>query len=630
MCGLAGYVGASGAERASEVVGCMVRALERRGPDSEGIARWPGAVLSHRRLAILDLSPAGHQPMLSDDGRIGVVFNGCIYNFAELRRELEQSGHRFRSNCDTEVLVRGYEQWGIDALVRRLHGMFAFAVWDNARRSLSLVRDRLGVKPLVYCARRGEIAFASTVGALRAGGFAHDLDPSAVLDFLEFGYVTEKRAIYRGLTKLPPATILTWQDGRIEQRQYWTLPAVPENGRIHFREAVEQTERLLVDAVRMRLIADVPIGVLLSGGIDSSLVCWAVRELNANITAFTVRAPDDPEDESAAAAKSARVLGIPHEVVSMPDTGADMDEMLTAFSEPFSCQSAHGMLWVSKAVKRHATVLLTGDGGDDVFLGYPFFRNAWMAQRIARALPPSASSAWQRIRGLFPDAGPARRLRSLLDYSTAGLGAYARMHNGLPFYGSFRLLGERLLALELPERAVPDSPESARRLLSDVFEYHRRMHFTSEFMTKVDGATMHYGLEARAPFLDQALWEFAAQLPASIRLHRGVLKAPLRHIAARYLGPEVAYRKKQGFTVPVERWLATRWRGMLDSLRGGTILERDGWVRPGSLARVLEQGIRREWVPVQIWHLLVLEHWLARNAPPPRIAPDPANSPLMV
>jgi asparagine synthase (glutamine-hydrolysing) len=274
----------------------MVQALARRGPDSEGVAKWPNAVLGHRRLAIVDLSAAGNQPMLSDDGQIGLVFNGCIYNFLELRQDLEQKGHRFRSRCDTEVLLRGYEEWGIDVLAGRLRGMFAFGIWDQRRRTLTLVRDRLGVKPLIYSQRHGEIGFASTIGALRAGGFGDEVDPDAIMDVLEFGWVADDHSIFVGMRKLPPASILEWHDGGISERQYWKLPAGSESSPTTFEEAVEETERLLVESVKLRLIADVPIGVLLSGGIDSALVCWATRELNANLTAFTVRAPGDASD----------------------------------------------------------------------------------------------------------------------------------------------------------------------------------------------------------------------------------------------------------------------------------------------------------------------------------------------
>jgi asparagine synthase (glutamine-hydrolysing) len=626
MCGIAGYVSPND-RGVCDAVRTMIQHLARRGPDSEGIETWPGVALGHRRLAILDLSPAGRQPMLSDDGQVGVVFNGCIYNFLELRGELERRGQRFRSNCDTEVLVRGYREWGIDALVKRLRGMFAFGIWDQPRRKLTLVRDRLGVKPLVYCARDREIGFASTPAALRAAGFGGEIDPQAVIDLLEFGFVTEDRSIYQEVHKLQAATILEWEDGRITQRQYWTVPECDETSRITFDEAVEETERLIVESVRLRLISDVPVGVLLSGGIDSGLVCWGMSKLNANVRAFTVGAPNDPSDETAGAAETARALGISHQVVDMPERTFSLDALIDAYSEPFPCSSAQAMLWVADAVKQHATVLLTGDGGDDVFFGYPFFRNARMAQSLARVLPGAAPALWRSARGLLPDTGVGKRVKSFLNYATGGIGAHARAHSGIPYYEQHGLLGERLAGRQVSQRQIPDSLDSARRLVGDVFSYHRRMGFAGEFMTKVDGATMYYGIEARAPFLDQEIWEFAATLPEGLRFRGGKLKAVLREIARRRIGPRVASRKKQGFTVPVERWLAGRWRGLMEDLgRGDSILERDGWIAPAALRRPVQDALRDGNIPLQVWRLLVLEHWLSRNSRA-GVPPDAAGVP---
>ena len=613
MCGIAGYATAGRTAATENATRLMMDRMARRGPDSTGLANWPGVSLGHRRLAIIDLSEGGHQPMLSDDGQVGLVFNGCIYNFLELRQELQQRGHCFRSQSDTEVLLRGYLEWGVQALAPRLRGMFAFAIWDQPRRTLSLVCDRLGVKPLVYAARNGEIAFASTVAAVRAAGFGGEIDAQAVLEYLEFGYVSDDRAIYEGIAKLPPATIAQWTGGQLRQSRYWDTPEIDEASRITFEEAVEETERILVDAVRVRLVSDVPLAVLLSGGIDSALVCWAMREKNANIRAFTVSAAGDPSDESAAAAHTAKLLGIPHEIVGIPKSDFSLEEMTEAYSEPFSCQSAQGMLWVSRAIKPAATVLLTGDGGDDVFLGYPFFRNAWMAQKLARRLPAGAAAAWRGLRGLLPAKGAIQRMRHFLNYATGGLGEYIRAHNGLPYYEQRSLLGERLAGKYLPLRRIPASQQSARRLLSEAFTYHRRVHFTSEFMPKVDGATMHYSLEARSPFLDHRLWDFAAELPPELRFHGGALKAILREIARRRISPEVAFRQKQGFTVPVERWSAKGWSGMLERLAGDTNLEREGWIRRGALRDSIQEALAGRQVPVQLWHLLVLEHWLAAH-----------------
>src|SRR3954447_17691463 len=287
MCGIAGYVSDRGPEELLGRVRLMVTSLAGRGPDSEGVESWPGAVLGHRRLAILDLSDAGRQPMLSDDGQIGIVFNGCIYNFHDIRAELEKYGHRFRSNCDTEVLVRGYQHWGIDALVPRLRGMFAFGIWDNCSRRLTLVRDRLGVKPLVYAMEGRSIAFASTVTALRDANLAGETDPAAVLEFLEFDWVTENRSIFEGIHKVPAATIVEWANGSMSQRCYWTLPK-PESRPMRFQNAVEEAESLLLESAKLRLISDVPVGALLSGGIDSALICWAMSKVGADVKSFTI------------------------------------------------------------------------------------------------------------------------------------------------------------------------------------------------------------------------------------------------------------------------------------------------------------------------------------------------------
>ena len=620
MCGIAGYVGGGSGDPARSAVTTMLGSLARRGPDAEGLECWPDAVFGHRRLAIFDLSDAGRQPMLSDDRQVGVLFNGAIYNFLDLRQELEACGHRFRSRCDTEVLVRGYQQWGIDRLVEKLRGMFAFAVWDQARRTLWLVRDRLGVKPLIYTARSGSLAFASTVRALRQAGLAGEIDPAAVAEFLEFGWVTDDRTIYRSVSKLAAGTILEFRDGVIRTRRYWTLPEADEHARITFEEAVEETERLLVEAVKLRLEADVPVGALLSGGIDSSLVCWAMAKLNANIKAFTVGTPGDAMDETPAAVETARLLGLPHQVVDLSAAQPpSLDELISAYGEPFACSSALGMLRVSRAVKPMATVLLTGDGGDDVFLGYPFHNHFRMSQSLSRRLPAFAPALWRTVRPLADALAPLRRPKHFLDYATGGLGAVTRVFDGLPYYQRMGLLGERMASATISRRQIPLSFDSARRLLADYLAYEYGTRFVAEFMTKVDGGTMQHAIEARSPLLDHKLWEFAAALPFSVRLHQGTLKAVLREIARRRIGPQVAFRKKQGFTIPVGSWLAGRWKGRLEEeFAAGSLLEQGGWLRPGATLRAIHAAARQGRAPNQLWYLLVLESWMkAEHRPAP-------------
>jgi asparagine synthase (glutamine-hydrolysing) len=608
---------------AEESIRAMKQSLARRGPDAEGLHAWgagagsPGAIFGHRRLAIFDLSEAGRQPMLSSDGEIGVVFNGAIYNFHDLRADLEKLGSRFRTQTDTEVLIEGYRAWGIDELVPRLRGMFAFALWDNRGATLYLIRDRLGVKPLFYFEDSNLLAFASTAGALRDGGWIDEIDNQAVLEFLEFGFVTDQRSIFRGARKLAAGSILEWRNGTSHTRSYWSLSSqlTPDTRPIRFEDAVEETERLLIESVKLRLFADVPVGALLSAGIDSTLVCWAMSKLNANIRSYTVATPGDPADESREAADTARLLGIPHEVIDLPpDEPPSLDELTAAYSEPFACSSALAMLRVSKAIKPAVTVLLTGDGGDDVFLGYPYHRHMWMAQRLAGWLPGFAAPVWQAVRPLADGVGALRRPKHFLDYATGGLGAVTRAGDGLPYYNRAGLLGDRVAGAILDQREIALSPASGRRVLADLLDYDRNTRFVGEFMTKVDGGTMHYALEARSPLLDHVVWEFAARLPFDVRLHGGELKAVLRAIVRRHLGEAVASRPKRGFTIPAERWLSTNWRAHLESLLDAPLLEQQGWIKPGRLTLLTASMLNGKPAPLQLWYLVVLENWLRNNA----------------
>ena len=611
MCGIAGVVGIEHPSTALEAVQHMTRALARRGPDSEGVESWADAVLGHRRLAIFDLSDAGRQPMLSPDRSLGVVFNGAIYNFRALTTELTAAGAQFRSRTDTEVLLHGYRRWGIDGLVARLRGMFAFALWDDAARTLYLVRDRLGIKPLVYAARNGCIAFASTVRALRAGGWARDLDEVALVEYLEFGFVTDGRVIYQGLAKVPAASIVQWHDGVLHTKEYWTPPAVRTSGAPTFDEAVEETERLLLAAVQRRLDADVPVGALLSGGLDSGLVCWAVTKLGAELTAFTVGTPGNPEDETADARATAQELGIRHRVVGLSTAGEPgIEELVSAYGEPFACSSALGMLKVCRNVASSAKVLLTGDGGDDLFLGYPRHRHLWLAETFARITPLWASGWWRSARRSFEPATPLRRAVHFVDYAAGGLGAFIEAHDGLPTYHRKGLLGERLSNITVEQRRTPWSGQSGRQVLSEYLAYDRRTQFVAEYLTKVDGAAMHHALEARSPFLDQDLWEFASTLPYGIRLRGGNLKAVLRELARRRIGDRVAVGRKRGFSIPVERWLAGRWLPQVEATLRSSRLAAHGWIRPEGVQAELAASARRGWAGLQLWYLFVLESWM--------------------
>ncbi|HUQ90185.1 MAG TPA: asparagine synthase (glutamine-hydrolyzing) [Bryobacteraceae bacterium] len=610
MCGIAGIVGETDSLRANAIVQAMVTSLARRGPDAEGIECWPDAVLGHRRLSIFDLSAAGSQPMVSGDRSVGVVFNGAIYNFRPLREELERGGYRFRSQTDTEVLIHGYLHWGMDELLRRMRGMFAIALWDSRHKKLFLLRDRLGVKPLVYTVQGRVISFASTVRALRDGGVAGSLDEQGIAEFLEFGYVTADRSIYRNVSKAPPGCLLEWSGGQLRKRDYWTPRPVRSNG-VSFEQAVEETEAHFLEAVKLRLEADVPVGALLSGGVDSSLVCWAIAKLGAGITAFTIGTPGDPGDETADAIETAKALGIRHEAIPVSAGDApDVEELIAAYGEPFACASALGMLRVSRAVRAEATVLLTGDGGDDVFLGYPEHGNFYRAQQVARLLPPGSLPLWKMARPLLPKAGWMRRGTHFLDYATGGLGAVAQAHDGLPMYHRQRLLGERLRNATVSQRSIPWSRESATHLMSEFLNYDRHTRFTGEYLTKVDGGAMHYAVEARSPFLDHELWDYASSLPFALRLRGGTLKAVLREIARRRVSRKVAEGVKRGFGIPVGRWLAGKWGERFQESFQHSLLAEEGFIDAKNVLALWRRTASQGLVPNQLWYLFVLETWL--------------------
>ncbi len=602
MCGIAGVVGTFDRAMAREAVGRMAQSLARRGPDGEGIEAWDKAVLSHRRLAIFDLSEAGRQPMRSSDGNIGVVFNGAIYNFLELRKELESDGDTFMSNTDTEVLIQGYRRWGIDKLVTRLRGMFAFGLWDNRLQKLYLVRDRLGVKPLVFSVQGGVIAFASTVRALRQAGFVHELDEQAIAEYLQLGFISDEYSIYREARKLPPASILEWDDGKVAIHRYWSSPPV-RPASLSFEESVEAAEEQLLRAVEMRLHADVPIGILLSGGIDSALICWAATKLGRRITAYTIGTPGDPWDETADARSTAETLGLDHRVLEMgSDDQYDINDLVSAFAEPFACSSALGMLKVSKCVTASSKVLLTGDGGDDVFLGYPRHRHVVLAGKMAPIVPYSLRKWWCRDGSLVPRGGPLRRIATFLDYV-----AESPTIHGRSVMGS-KILGDRL------KNGVAGGdawvPSTAGSLVGHFLDYEYRNRFVGEYLTKVDGATMHYGLEARSPFLDQGLWEFAASLPYAVRLHQWRLKAILREVAGRRIGPRLAKGRKRGFGIPVHRWIVGPWRPLAEASLREPILEKEGWIRHHASSALFQSAVKQGEASLQLWYVLALERWM--------------------
>lgn len=617
MCGIAGYLGGPRGNETVSRVARMLRALERRGPDGEGTHPVTHGVLGHRRLAIFDLSEAGRQPMSTPDNQLTIVFNGAIYNFLELRRELEQRGGEFHTRTDTEVLLLGYRQWGMSGLLDRLRGMFAFALWDTPAERLFLVRDRLGVKPLLFVTPRpGEIAFASTAAALSSAGFATSLDPTAMARLLQVGYVPDTTCIYRGIQKLPPATVMEWTPDRgSASRVYWESPGAAPGRTERFPDAVDRVEAGLIEAVRLRLHADVPVGCLLSGGVDSSLVAWAAGQSQPGVRVFTVGTPGDPADESPTASRTASTLGLPHEIVRLDEDASHLlGELIEGFDEPFPCSSAMGLLQVSRAIRPFATVLLTGDGGDEAFLGYPEYLTYSRVQRASHLVPDGMASALAPAisRALAGGAGAARRPLRMLDYILRGMSA---VHTAQA--AQWRAHWDRLAGPGLREASSPLFPAGQRRaLLSEYTRHQLGTAFLGEYLPKVDRATMHYGLESRAPFLDHQLWSIGSALPVATRLHGGRTKAVLRALAARRIGKEVAYGRKRGFTIPVERWLVGRWSQLLDDLERGPMVVSEGWVSAAGLADLLRQARQAGVAPLLLWRVVVLEAWLRRRPGP--------------
>jgi asparagine synthase (glutamine-hydrolysing) len=385
---------------------------------------------------------------------------------------------------------------------------------------------------------------------------------------------------------------------------------------VRFEDAVEETERLLMEAVALRLQADVPVGVLLSSGIDSSLVCWAVAKLGSRIRAYTVGVPGDPWDETSGARETARAVGIQHSVLEMaePDISS-VDTLVEAYAEPFACSSALGMLRVSRAVADEATVLLTGDGGDDVFLGYPRHRHSWLAQRLARLLPTAAAPIWSAVRRGIPRIGPLRRARAFVDYATGGMAALEASDETLSYYSSNAILGDRLRGRFVREGTGHQawSVAVARTIFEDQLARAQRTHFVGEYLPKVDGTTMYFGLEARSPFLDQRLWEFAASLPVEVRLHGFHLKAVLREIVRRRIGATTARRRKRGFGIPVHRWLANGWHEAARSVWERSVLQEEGLVDANAVARAFGNARTNGVAPLPLWYLFILEMWLRRE-----------------
>lgn len=597
----------------------MTGSLRHRGPDGEGTYRADGVGLGHRRLSIIDLD-TGAQPLSNEDGTVWITYNGEIYNFPELRRELEARGHRFRTRSDTEVIVHLYEDLG-PRCVDRLRGMFAVALWDGRRRQIVLARDRLGKKPLYYLWDGRRLVFASELKAvLLAGEIERVIDPAALDAYLTLDYVPAPLTIYRGVHKLPAASVLTCRGGSIKVARYWAPPLGVRDERLRrTEEYVEELTALLREAVRIRLLSEVPLGVLLSGGVDSSTVVAMMAQVTDQpIRTYSIGSPAADMDELPYARLVARRFGTQHhEFVVEPDALAVLPALLQAYDEPFADASAIPTYYVSRLARQHVTVALSGDGGDELFAGYPWYTlladEGWVGRLPARMRPALFAGLYRA----WPDRWRGKR-RLYLWQQPGHAARYAATRNRFPPHERRRLLTphmQHVLAAvrpcDLVARAAAQAASRdpvAMMQAADLLTY-----LPEDLLVKVDRASMCHGLEVRAPLLDHRLVEFAVRLPSSLKLANGDAKLILKQAMRPWVPAEVLTRPKMGFGIPLRHWFRDgSFELPADVLLDSRTRER-GFFQPQYLRDLLQRHRTGRSDPTvtthQIWNLVIFELW---------------------
>jgi asparagine synthase (glutamine-hydrolysing) len=611
MCGICGVAGGEPAA-GRELVARMCSALEHRGPDDEGSVHLDGVTLGMRRLSIIDLE-GGHQPMPNEDSTVWVIQNGEIYNHLELRELLVAAGHSFNTQADTEVLVHGYEEWG-EAMVERLNGMFAFAVLDRRRRSVLLARDRMGIKPLHYAIDGKRLVFASELKALlRDPALRRAIDPAALDQYLAYEFVPSPRSIVQGIEKLQPAHTLVWSvaDGTHTIRRYWAPELGVGNGRRSLDEESEALRAVLRESVRKELISDVPLGVFLSGGIDSSAVAAMMSQLGGDVKSFSVGFADRSFDESSYARQVARHLGTEHrELILEPEMLLGLIPKLPdLLDEPLGDASIIPTYLLSAFTRRHVTVALGGDGGDELFAGYPTLqahRLAGYYQRAPRLLREGLVEPL--VRRL-----PVSRGNLSFDFRAkrfVGGARYPVAERHQRWMGSFDAEERAALLSRDVRHEVADGEPAGSDPLNQVLMMDMRLYLENDILVKLDRASMMASLEGRVPLLNNDFVEYATHLPLNMKL-RGLRSKFLLKRALRGLLPDaILNRPKKGFGIPVAHWFRGPLKEQMLSVLSPERIARKGFFDPAAVGRLIGDHLdgRRD-NRKQLWTLFAFELW---------------------
>jgi asparagine synthase (glutamine-hydrolysing) len=646
MCGICGAAWSDpGRALSEENLDAMSARLVHRGPDDSGVYRNPHAALGFRRLSIVDLS-GGHQPLSNEDGTVWVVFNGEIYNFPALRRRLEARGHTLRSSGDTEVLVHLYEDEGT-GMFALLRGMFALAIWDAPRHTLVLGRDRLGQKPLLYRHDGSRIVFASELKALLAlpeRELPRRVDLRALDRYLTYGYVPHPDTILEGIHKLPPAHFAVWHEGALTLGRYWNPDWNVERER-PIGEDVEELRATLADAVREQMIADVPLGAFLSGGVDSTIIVGLMQQASTRpVRTFSIGFDDPAFDETRYAEITAKHLGTEHHAfIVKPKAWETLPELAWQFDEPFADSSALPTWYVAQETRREVTVALTGDAGDELFAGYDRYRALALADWLDRLPAPARSFLGGPLARSWPASSRAKtRLRKVRRWLEAigetGERRYLRWISTFDENGRIGLYSDATLdalaaidgdesdPISMLSRAFDAAPKRdpvTRAMVADLLTY-----LPCDLLVKVDMASMAHSLECRGPFLDHRVVELAMAMPIGrkLRLRQGRSKVVLKQAFADLLPPTIRNRPKMGFGVPLDRWFRGELKNELRDVLLDPIALARGLFRPEAVRTLVNDHIegRRDQSP-RLWALLMLELWFRNHLDP---APARARSPV--